>query len=149
MADYIQSLICNQQNKNEKGKDAEEKPLVSSTGMGDFDYKNFPDTVEQCGGDFLEKCVHSIQEICKGMDTELAESAMTQEVVASKFDAIERTICERNEVYQLCAAFYDEINEMEKCSKKMNKYTDSLNHHKEVSASWECLIKDLRKVKKK
>lgn len=143
MADYIKPFMYDQQNNIQKVKESEESASVTPKEKGDFDYKNYPPQIV----DSSERIAETSIKILNQIDTELAENFKNQKVLTNKLDGIEKEIHKRKELYEICSALYrDQTSEVEKYSKKMKKYNESINHHEEVLASWQCLINDVRKL---
>lgn len=147
MADYIKSLMYDQTDKNEKAKEPEENPITPTKGMGDFDYSNFPQSTQLDPEDNFEKALCSNKTIIKNIESELAENFKNQKCLQNRMDEIEQKLHKRQKIYELFKELYnDQTTEIDKFSNKMKKYNESIDHHEEVLASWQCLINDIRKL---
>lgn len=146
MTDYIKPLMYVEQKENEKEKEPDKKP-GSPKGMGDFDYINSRPSSYMEAQRYFDKVYCSTKAIIKIIETELADNFKNQKFLDNRLNDIEKQICKRKEIYELCKELYqDEATEVEKYDKKMEKYNKTINHHEEVLASWQCLINDVRKL---
>lgn len=143
MADYIKPIINHQRNQAAKTKEkleckVEEKVLVGSEGMGDFDYEKYQfspivhpqqdeervqhediniqsqiktpalSKTESDVNEYYDKISYQTKKIMQTIDNELAENYENHKVLETELNKLEMELEKRQKLYDTCSSLFNE-----------------------------------------
>nr|CAH7742465.1 unnamed protein product [Callosobruchus chinensis] len=165
MADFIQPFLGDKSkseaddhaNKKETKEEQSTSPVL--TGMGDFDYENYP-----IGGSesdyfrrFIEKYdglverfrndVEKHDALVQRFEDDIDETVKEYWCYADRLEEMEKDIRKRIELNDMCAHMFNEqLPKVEISSELIENFGNSLADKNEVLDSWQCFIEEFRKI---
>nr|CAI5863007.1 unnamed protein product [Callosobruchus analis] len=165
MADFIQPFLGDKSkpevDDHEGKKETKEEQNTSPrpTGMGDFDYKNYP--MGEAESDYFSRLVKEYDELVQRFRNDVEkydalvqrfgedvdETAKEYWGCADRLEEMEKDIQKRIELNDMWShLFKEQLPKVERSSELIKNFGDSLADKNEVLDSWHCFIEEFRKI---